>query len=385
METVVQRASQRSEKASAQRPATDRGPLGEQNTEPQHDRRRPLESSPDSRQSRRRHNADASSYSQDRDVSMNDSPNSVVGIDVAKETCESFFLSEEKWFEFTNDPAGHRQLLCRLPAAGTCLVVLEATGGYQRQLVAELLDAGHRVAVANPRQVRDFAKGLGILAKTDRIDARVIARFGRQVQPRPIEKLRENQDELDQLVTRRRQLIDFRTSESNRLETMTSKSVRRSLKKSIDQLNKQIKQIEAEISVLIESDDVFSEKAALLISTSGVGDVTAVSLLAELPELGQLNRREISALVGLAPFNRDSGRFHGRRSIYGGRASVRKVLYMAAFTAKRYNPAIKAFAQRLEAAGKPFKVVMVACMRKLLVILNTMLKTKTLWNSQNAT
>ncbi len=385
METVVQRASQRSELTSGQRPAIDRGPLGAQDTEPQHDRRRSLENSPDSRQSRRRHNADASSHSQDRDVSMKNSPNAVVGIDVAKATCESFFLSEEKWFELTNDRTGHRRLLAQLPAAGTCLVVLEATGGYQRQLVAELLNAGHRVAVANPRQVRDFAKGLGILAKTDRIDAKVIARFGMHAQPRPLEKLRENQDELDQLVTRRRQLIDLRTSESNRQETATSKFVRKSLKKLLDQLNKQTKQIEAQISALIESDDLFSKKAALLSSAPGVGDVTTVSLLAELPELGKLNRQEISALVGLAPFNHDSGRFHGRRSIYGGRASVRKVLYMAAFTAKRFNPVIKAFAQRLEAAGKPFKVVIVACMRKLLIILNTMLKTKTLWNSQNVT
>ena len=151
METVVQRPSQRSEKASAQRAAIDRGPLGAPDTEPQHDRCPPLESNPDSRRSRTRHNAQPSSHSQDRDVSMTNHPDSVVGIDVAKDTCESFFLDEEKWFKFTNERMGHRKLLSRLPAAGTCLVVLEATGGYQRQLVAELLDAGHRVAVANPR------------------------------------------------------------------------------------------------------------------------------------------------------------------------------------------------------------------------------------------
>jgi transposase len=248
--------------------------------------------------------------------------------------------------------------------------------------VAELTEAGYRVAVVNARQVRDYAKSMGILAKTDRIDAEVIARFGEHAKPRPIGKPRENQEELDQLVTRRRQLIDQRTSETNRLETITSKVVRKSLKRMIDQLNKQIQQIEAEIASLIESDELWSEKAILLKSVPGVGDVTAVSLLAELPELGELNRQEIAALVGLAPFNRDSGRFHGRRSIYGGRASVRKVLYMAAFVAKRSNPVIRAFAERLEKSGKPFKVVITACMRKLLVILNTMMKTNTFWNAQ---
>jgi len=315
---------------------------------------------------------------------MKDPPSTVVGIDVAKKSFDVFVLSERTSCSLAYDEDGLEQLLRRLPAPAECLVVMEPTGGYERRLVAKLIEAGYQVAVVNARQVRDYAKSLGILAKTDRIDAKVIARFGEHARPRPLDKSRKNQDELDQLVARRRQLIDLRTRESNRLETTTSKLVRKSLKKMIGQLEKEIKQIAAEIANLIESDEQWSEKATLLKSVPGVGDVTAASLLAELPELGKLNRQEIAALVGLAPFNRDSGRFRGRRSIYGGRASVRKVLYMAAFVAKQFNPVIRAFAQRLEEAGKPFKVVVTACMRKLLVILNTMLKTNTFWNLKNA-
>lgn len=315
---------------------------------------------------------------------MKDSPSTVVGIDVAKKSFDAFLLPEGTSCSLAYDDEGLQQLIRRLPAPAECFVVMESTGGYERRLVAQLIEAGYQVAVVNARQVRDYAKSLGILAKTDRIDAEVIARFGEHAKPRPLDKSRENQDELDQLVTRRRQLIELRTSESNRLETTTSRLVRKSLKNMIKQLEKQIEQIEAEIASLIESDQQWSEKADLLKSVPGVGDVTTVSLLAELPELGELNRQEIAALVGLAPFNRDSGRFHGRRSIYGGRASVRKVLYMAAFVAKQFNPVIRAFAQRLEADGKPFKVIITACMRKLLVILNTMLKTNTPWNPTNA-
>lgn len=315
---------------------------------------------------------------------MKDSPSTVVGIDVAKKSFDAFLPSDETSLSLPYDDAGLQQLFDRLPAPAECLVVMESTGGYERRLVAELMEAGYPVAVVNARQVRDYAKGLGILAKTDRIDAQVIARFGEHARPRPLDPARENQDELDQLVTRRRQLIELRTSESNRLETTTSKAVRESLKKMIEQLDQQVEQIEAEIANLIESDQQWSEKASLLKSVPGVGDVTTVSLLAELPELGDLNRQEIAALVGLAPFNRDSGRFHGRRSIYGGRASVRKVLYMAAFVARQFNPVIRQFSQRLQQAGKPYKVIITACMRKLLVILNTMVKTKTPWNPKHA-
>ena len=267
-----------------------------------------------------------------------------------------------------------------MPQPETCLVVVEATGGYERLLVADLLDAGHLVAVVNPRQVRDFAKALGILAKTDRIDAAVIARFGQQVEPRPLAEVHEKQGELDQLVTRRRQLVVLRTAEKNRFTMAHSKPVKRSLQLVIDTLNKEIKRIEKEILALVESDDQWQGKADILSSVPGVGNVTAAMLIAEFLELGQINRQQAAALAGLAPFNRDSGKFKGKRSISGGRRTVRTALYMAALSAKTHNPLIRKFAERLKAEGKLPKVILTACMRKLLVILNTMLKTNTLWN-----
>jgi transposase len=313
---------------------------------------------------------------------MNTMFDAYVGIDVAKNSLDVCLLTDSKRFTTTNDSQGFGQLLEALPTPGSCLVVLEATGGYQRAIVAELVAAGHRVAVVNPRQVRDFARGLGILAKTDRLDAEVIARFGQQAQPRSLEKTSDLQQELQQLVTRRRQLIDLRTAETNRLEAATTKSVIKSLRSMIEQLQKKIRQVEKEITKLVESDEQLLCQAALIESVPGVGAITAATLIAELPELGRLNRQEIAALAGLAPFNRDSGKFHGRRSIWGGRAAVRSVLYMAALTARRCNPVIQAFAKRLEQAGKPFRVILTACMRKLLVILNTIVKNNSAWNHQ---
>lgn len=303
-----------------------------------------------------------------------------VGIDVAKKSLDVCVLPEQKHHTVCYDDQGLGQLLRKLPPTGTCLIVMEATGGYQRKVAAALLDAGHYVAVVNPRQVRDFARGLGILAKTDRIDASVIARFGQQIHPRILEKQPEKLAELEQLVVRRRQLVDLKTAEKNRLETITNKAVRCSIQQVIDMLDQQVKRIEKDIRALVNSNDDWKDKSDLLISVPGVGLITVASLLAELPELGLLNRQEIAALVGLAPFNRDSGRFRGKRSIWGGRASVRAVLYMATLTARTHNPVIRSFAQRLKAEGKEFKVIMTACMRKLLVILNTMVKTASHWN-----
>lgn len=313
---------------------------------------------------------------------MESTSHACVGIDVAKDSLDVCLLPIEKQLTVSNDPAGYRKLIEALPAAASCLIVIEATGGYQRPVVAALTAAGHTVAVVNPRQVRDFARGLGILAKTDRLDARVIALFGQHAEPRPIEIGSEKQAELRELVTRRRQLIELRTAEQNRLETVATKVVRNNIRRLVEQLDKQIRQLEDAIGKLLESNPELSCKATLLKTVPGVGAVTVTTLLAELPELGRLNRQQIAALVGVAPFNRDSGKFHGRRAIWGGRAAVRSVLYMAALTARRFNPSIRAFAQRLEAAGKPFKVVLTACMRKLLVILNTMIKTNVPWNSK---
>lgn len=263
-----------------------------------------------------------------------------LGIDVAKESLDGCLLPEGKRFRVGNDRAGFQEILQQLPPTGSCLIVLEATGGYQREVVAELVAAGHQVAVVNPRQVRDFARGLGILAKTDRLDAEVIARFGQQAQPRPLEKTSETQEELQQLVVRRRQLIELRTAETNRLESAHSRRVLKSLRSMIEQLGKKIRQIEKEINDLVQSDEQLNCQATLIQTVPGVGKVTATTLVSELPELGRLNRQEIASLVGLAPFCRDSGKMRGHRSIWGGRKSVRSVLYMAALTARRCNPVL---------------------------------------------
>jgi len=380
MGTFQPQLSQRSKKAAAEKPATDRACLGAQDAVTEQDRRRSGELNPNSRQSRSPHRGRTSSHPQDREMFMDSTPQALVGIDVAKDSLDVCLLATDKCFTIVNEPTGFRQLLRELPAAGSCQVVLEATGGYQRPVVAALLAAGHTVAVVNPRQVRDFARGLGILAKTDRLDARVIARFGQHAQPRPVAVRSEKQAELEELVSRRRQLVELRTAEKNRLETATTKTVRHNIRHHVDQLDKQIRQLEEAIAKQVQSDSELATKATLLETVPGVGTVTVTSLLVDLPELGHLNRQQIAALVGVAPFNRDSGKFHGRRAIWGGRAAIRSVLYMAALTARLSNPIIRAFAQRLEATGKPFKVVLTACMRKLLVILNTMVQRNLPWN-----
>ena len=380
MGTSQQKLSQRSKKASAEKPATDRWRHGANDTAAKQDRRRSYGLSPNSRQSRAGNRPGPSSHLQDRDMFMDPTSHTLVGIDVAKHSLEVYLTSQERSFTINNNTAGFKRLLAELPAAGQCLVVVEATGGYQSRVVAALVVAGHQVAVVNPRQVRDFARSLGILAKTDRIDARVIARFARESHPRPMEIGSEKQAQLAEFATRRRQLIEMRTAEHNRLETVTTKPVRKNIRHLIEQLDKQIRQLEEAIGKLIESEPKLASKAALLETVPGVGPVTVTSLLVDLPELGRLNRQQVAALVGVAPFNRDSGKFHGRRRIWGGRAAIRSVLYMAALTARRSNPLIRAFAQRLEAAGKPFKVVLTACMRKLLVILNSMVRHNLPWN-----
>jgi len=302
-----------------------------------------------------------------------------IGIDVAKATLDLHFLPSGQPHSLANSPAGHRQLRKLLPAPDACRIVLEATGGYERQLVADLLDAGFHVAVVNPKRVRDFARALGLAAKTDRLDARVLALFAEKVQPAPAQKTPEKQAEIQQLVARRRQLIDLRTQESNRWDVTPSKAARKSIQAVLNTLERQVRDIEKAIEDLVESDDEWRQKTELVQSVPGLGGVTATTLLADVPELGQLNRQQISSLVGLAPFNRDSGQHQGKRTIGGGRKSVRSVLYMAALAARRCNPVIKAFADRLAQHGKPFKVVLTACMRKLLVIVNSLVKSGQPW------
>lgn len=305
-----------------------------------------------------------------------------VGIDVAKDQLDVALLPTGKTFPVPRNRKGYQELLAQLPAPGTCLIILEATGGYEREVVAELLSQGHHVSVVNPRQVRDYARALGILAKTDQIDARVLARFGEQVKPRCILALVPQLAELQQLVDRRRQLLDLRTAESNRLEQCTSKTARKSIQQVLKTLEKQVEHIEGEIARLVASNDDWKRKAELLISVPGVGNTTAAVLIADLPELGELNRCQIAALVGLAPFNHDSGKLKGQRAMQGGRAPLRCSLYMAALSAMRCNPAIKEFSQRLAQNGKKFKVRITACMRKLLVILNTLIKNNVPWSNK---
>ena len=306
-----------------------------------------------------------------------------VGVDVCKPSLDCHVLPQKESFTVDNSVAGRARLLQRLPDPARTLVVVEATGGYERPVAADLAAAGFKVAVVNPRRVRDFAKAIGVEAKTDRLDAAVIADFAERVGPPPTPIASPNHEELQQLVGRRRQLLDLKTVETNRLEHASAKAAQKSIRKLLDLIERQVAAIEKAVAALLESDDDWRGKADLLQTTPGLGPVTAATLLADLPELGRLNRQEIAALVGVAPFNRDSGGFKGARSIRGGRASVRNVLYMAALSAIRCNDAIKAFAARLKAAGKPPKVVITACVRKLLVALNSMLKHNTPWRLES--
>jgi transposase len=314
---------------------------------------------------------------------LDDSVQCSVGIDVSKDRLDVHVLPQGLSLQVPNSPEGHCKLLARLPEPGTCRIVLEATGDLQRRVVAALVDAGHYVSVVNPRQVRDYAKALGILAKTDSIDAKVIARFGRDVKPRNVTKVPEKQAELDQLVTRRRQLVQARVAESNRLRDDMPKLVRQSVQRQLNSIAKDVARLDRAILDLVRSDDDWKQRFDLLKGVPGVGDATAASLVAELPELGRLNRQEISALVGVAPYADDSGGRQGRRSTRGGRRLLRSTLYMAALSAVRFNPAIKRFSERLRKQGKKGKVVIIACMRKLLVILNTMVKQNSPWKEMS--
>jgi len=303
-----------------------------------------------------------------------------VGVDIAKGHFDAKFLPDDRLQTFDNNPQGIQAMLDLLQCRQGCLVVVEATGHYERPLVAELVNAGHRVAVVNPCRVRHFARAEGQLAKTDRIDAHLLALFGQRMQPRETPKTSEKQQELQQLVVRRRQVISLRTAESNRLQQTTSKLAAKGIRKLLALLDRQLTELDAHIARLVQSDDEWKAKDRIIQSVPGVGPVTSSSLLAELPELGKLNRQQIAALAGLAPFNHDSGKLKGKRTIAAGRRTVRCALYMAALSARRSNPVFRRFSQRLERSGKRFKVILTACMRKLLVTLNSMLRNNTAWS-----
>lgn len=318
---------------------------------------------------------------------MDGSYSHYVGIDVSKRTLDLHIAPEGKSFPaFNNDVKGRQKLLQELPAPGTCLIVVESTGIYQQALVAELLDQDHKVAVVAPGRVRNFAKAVNIHAKTDQIDAQVLARFARDGNPRLTEKTSEKQQQIRNLVNRRRQLVELRKNEINHREAVSNGTrIHDSIEKIIEILSSEIEDIEAEIQTLLESDNEWKANFEILNSVPGVGSGTASVLLATLPELGTLNRQQIAALAGVAPFNQDSGKHRGKRAIRGGRSDLRKALYMAAFNAKKGNHVIKAFFQKLSDAGKPYKVSLVACMRKLLTILNVMIKNQQHWKYGNAT
>jgi len=340
--------------------------------------RRTRETSPNSRLNRRRPARTASSHLQVREITMSEPI--YVGIDVAKETFHVATCPNILKTCLPNTPEGHRQLCQTLKNQTIALIVLEATGGYERPIAAELLNVSLPVVVVNPRQVRDFANGMGQYAKTDPIDAQLLATFAQIVKPASKTHSTPQTDELSEFVRRRRQLNDLRTQESNRLLMIHHPKVKKSIQKMVKTLDFQINEIDRLIREYIDTDDDFKNKDHILQSTPGVGPQTSAMLIANLPELGQLNRQEIAALAGLAPWDRSSGKYDGKAHIWGGRKDVRSVLYMAAFTACRFNPVIHALAHRLKQKGKAYKVILTACMRKLLIILNTMVRNQTLWS-----
>jgi len=305
-----------------------------------------------------------------------------VGIDVAKNELVVHVLPTNQQLTVPNSIEGIKELLTLLKEIKPKQIVLEATGGLERELLTNLVANEWSATAINPRQARDLAKGLGDLAKTDAVDAKILARFAQlQVIPtRPVPS--QKTQEMNDLVTRRQQLIQMRTMETNRSHQTRQKTIVTSIEKIVNALNKQIDDIDVRIQKMIDENPDWSEKDKILQSVPGVGAKTSQMLIAALPELGDLNRREIATLVGVAPFCRDSGKKVGQRCIKGGRADVRAALYMATFAAIKWNKTIKVFYNQLRARGKKFKVAVVAAMRKLITILNVMLKTKKVWREQ---
>ncbi len=311
---------------------------------------------------------------------MNETTPIVVGIDVAKETLEIAISSGEHW-QSNNDPEGHRRLIDRLLALQPQSVVLEATGGYEQPVLATLGQAGLPAVAVNPRQVRQFARAVGRLAKTDRIDAAMLVRFALHVQPE-VRPLRDEQTRLlEALLSRRQQLLEMIQAERNRLDHAVG-PVRTDLHETIAFLVKRLKQVDRDLDGQLRQSPLWREKEKLLRSIPGVGRQMVLRVFGQLPELGAIPRKKLAALVGVAPYNCDSGKLRGQRHCWGGRLGVRNVLYMATITAVRCNPPIRAFYERLQAAGKPKKVALVACMHKLLLVMNAMVRDGSEWNPQ---
>jgi transposase len=301
-----------------------------------------------------------------------------VGIDVGKDYCDVAILPEELTERFKNDEEGNDAVVSFIAPFHPARIVIEATGGYEMGIVRALALASLPVVVANPRQVRDFARATGKLAKTDAIDAEVIALFAKAIRPeiRPLPE--EDVTRLRALIARRRQLVEMIAMEKNRLGR-SMEPARNDIRNHVYFLTESVKKIDKEISRDIRKSPLWKENEKILMSTPGVGPTITCTLIASLPELGTLSRRKIASLVGVAPFNRDSGRYKGKKTIWGGRAHVRAILYMGALSAVRFNPVIKAFYMKLLDAGKDPKLALTACMRKLLIILNAMMKNRTVW------
>jgi transposase len=307
-----------------------------------------------------------------------------VGIDVSKERLDAVVYSTGEARSFGNDDAGITKATTWLKQVTSAIIVMEATGGMEVSLYIALQKVKLPVAVINPRQIRDFARSMGILAKTDKVDAKVLARYAATIQPEPRPLPDEEALQLNTLVTRRCQLVEMITAESNRAAITRDKTMKQRIHAHIDWLKQELADIDKGISQMIKENPEWHAKDKLLQSVPGVGPVLSATLIAELSELGTLNRKKIAALVGVAPFNRDSGKHRGERSIWGGRCRVRQPLYMATLSAVRFNPTIMIFYERLLANGKEKKVALTACMHKLLTILNAMLKHNSYWSYNSA-
>lgn len=309
---------------------------------------------------------------------------SSVGIDVSKADLDVYVVPSKGRFRVPNDETGAKELIARLIDFKDAVVVLEATGGFESYVAAALATAGFNVVIVNPRQVRDFARALGRLAKTDRIDAEVLALFGDRIRPVPRPLPDASLRALEALITRRRQLLEMLSAERNRLAQIDDRDVSKRIQRHVKWLQQELKAIDSDLDDTIRRTPLWRAKDDLMRSVPGVGQVTSYTLIAEFPQLGTLRRRQAAALCGLAPFNVDSGTLAGRRRIWGGRASVRSALYMAALVATRWNPMIRDFYQRLLRAGKPKKVALIAAARKLLVTLNAILRDGTPWTPNQA-
>ncbi len=319
---------------------------------------------------------------------MNDqSPFSeVVGVDVSKSKLAFAFANGKETFSINNTPQQIvAELMGRIKNPQGAIVVMEATGGYEKLLVTLLHQHDIAVAVVNPHRVRAFAAGIGKDAKTDPIDAGVIAFYGQVVQPAAQAAKSDDEKKLQALVERRRQLLDLINQENNRRQQTADREIQEYIKQSLETLKQQVKTIDERLAKCVQADTANARKVEILVSVKGVGPVTISTILAKLPELGKLNRGEIAKLVGVAPLNNDSGQASGQRRTFGGRSYVRRVLYMATLVATRFNSRIKTFYKRLLAEGKPKKVALTAAMRKLVTILNTLIKTDQLWAEPNKT